>query len=277
MTESKKYFWLRLKRDFFKRHDIRIIEAMPNGKDYILFYLKLLCESVDHEGNLRFSDQIPYNEEMLSTLTNTNVDIVRSAIKIFTELGMMEILDDGTYFMNEVQKMIGCETEWAEKKRKFREKLNKKEDNVLLVSSECPHSVHTMSDKSKSIEIDIELEKEIEKESEVVYQDNYHSHSPIDYKKILDMFNQICSSYQSFEYQYLSVQQKFCIRTLMENHTYEDFETMFRKAEVSDFLKGQNPRHWTASLGWMIRDQNMDKILSGTYDNAEVEDGKDSQ
>ena len=115
MSEAKKYFWLKLKRDFFKRHDIQIIEAMPNGKDYILFYLKLLCESVDHEGNLRFSDQIPYNDQMLSTITNTNVDVVRQAIKIFTELGMMEVLDDGTLYMHEVQKLLGFETEWARK------------------------------------------------------------------------------------------------------------------------------------------------------------------
>ena len=84
MEREKTYYWLKLKRDFFKRHDIRIIETMPNGKDYILFYLKLLCESVDHEGNLRFSDQIPYNEDMLATITNTNVDVVRIAIKILT-------------------------------------------------------------------------------------------------------------------------------------------------------------------------------------------------
>ena len=69
---DNKYYWLKLKRDFFKRHDIRIIEEMPNGKDYLLFYLKLLCESVDHEGNLRFSEQVPYNVEMLSIVTNTN-------------------------------------------------------------------------------------------------------------------------------------------------------------------------------------------------------------
>lgn len=105
--KDKQYYWLRLKRDFFKRHDIQIIESMPNGKDYILFYLKLLCESVDHEGTLRFSEEIPYNENMLSIITNTNVDIVRSAVKIFTELKMMDIMDDGTYFMREVEKMIG--------------------------------------------------------------------------------------------------------------------------------------------------------------------------
>ena len=155
MSESKKYFWLKLKRDFFKRHDIQIIEAMPNGKDYILFYLKLLCESVDHEGNLRFSDQIPYNDQMLSTITNTNVDVVRSAIKVFTDLGMMEVLDDGTLFMSETQKMLGFETEWARKQREYRDKKRQQEDNVL-----------SLSDKSKSKEIEKEIEIEIDKEIE---------------------------------------------------------------------------------------------------------------
>lgn len=102
-----RYYWLKLKRDFFKRHDIRIIEEMPNGKDYLLFYMKLLCESVDHNGNLRFSDTIPYSEEMLSIITNTNVDIVHRAVEIFTGLEMMELWDDGTYFMTEVQNMTG--------------------------------------------------------------------------------------------------------------------------------------------------------------------------
>ena len=139
MAETKKYYWLKLKRDFFKRHDIQIIESMTNGKDYILFYLKLLCESVDHNGNLRFSDRIPYSEQMLSTITNTNVDIVRSAIKVFTDLGMMEIQDDGTIFMNEVESMLGSETDWAKKKRLYRQKQGQLEDKE-----------RTLSDKSKS-------------------------------------------------------------------------------------------------------------------------------
>ena len=121
---SKKYYWLKLKRDFFKRHDIRIIEEMPNGKDYILFYLKLLLESVDHEGTLRFSDTIPYNEQMLSVVTNTNIDIVRSAMKLFVELHMMDIFDDKTIYMSEVEKYIGSETQWAEYKRNKRITVN---------------------------------------------------------------------------------------------------------------------------------------------------------
>lgn len=146
MAETKKYYWLKLKRDFFKRHDIRIIEEMPNGKDYILFYLKLLLESIDHEGSLRFSDTIPYNEQMLSVVTNTNIDIVRSAMKLFIDLNMMTVFDDLTIYMNEVDKLIGSETEWAKKKRLQRAK----EDNVPQLSSECPTELELNKEKEKN-------------------------------------------------------------------------------------------------------------------------------
>lgn len=144
-----KYYWLKLKRDFFKRHDIRIVEEMPNGKEYILFYLKLLCESVDHDGGLRFSDEIPYNEQMLATITNTNTDIVKSAVKLFLDLHMMEILDDGTLYMREVEGMIGsaADNDNANRQRRFRER--QKELAVTETLQERYDSV-TKSNESKS-------------------------------------------------------------------------------------------------------------------------------
>lgn len=152
--KDKRYYWLKLKRDFFKRHDIRIIENMPNGKDYILFYLKLLCESVDHDGKLRFSDEIPYNEEMLATITDTNVDVVRQAIKIFASLNFMELMDDGTYYMSKVSEMIGSETYWAERKRMQRQSELPMLENVQQVSNAsptCPSK--SIENRDKSIEI----------------------------------------------------------------------------------------------------------------------------
>lgn len=96
MASGEKFYWLKLKRDFFKRHDIRIIESMPNGKEYVLFYLKLLVESVDHDGSLRFNDQIPYSDEMLSAVTNTNIDIVRSALIVLGNYRLVARDSDGT-------------------------------------------------------------------------------------------------------------------------------------------------------------------------------------
>ena len=167
--KDKKYYWLKLTRGFFKRHDMLIIENMPNGKDYILFYLKLLCESVDHDGNLRFSEEIPYNEEMLSSLTNTNIDIVRSAVKLFTGLHMMELMDDGTYYMRQVEKMIGSETYWAQKKREQRELENKSIGHcptiVQQLSNDCPTCPSKRIDKDIDKDLDKEKEEIINKSS----------------------------------------------------------------------------------------------------------------
>ena len=155
-----KFYWLKLQRDFFKRHDIRIVEAMPNGKDYVLFYLKLLVESVDHEGRLRFSEDIPYNVDMLATITNTNTDIVKGALQTFCELGMMTMLDDATIYMNEVNNMIGSasNTDGANRQRRFREsqkalKIGVSENSVTKCNAsvtECVTKDNESKSKSKS-------------------------------------------------------------------------------------------------------------------------------
>lgn len=155
---NKRYYWLKLKRDFFKRHDIRIIESQQNGKDYVLFYLKMLVESIDHGGKLRFNETIPYDEQMLSVITSTNIDLVRSAMKVFINLGMIEVLDDETIYMTEVQRMTGSETAWAEKKRLYRNKTN--EDSERTLSLPCPPDVRQ--------EKELDKEKELEKELDIV-------------------------------------------------------------------------------------------------------------
>ena len=259
MAKSKTFYWLKLKRDFFKRHDIQIIESMPNGKDYILFYLKLLCESVDHEGNLRFSDQIPYNEQMLSTITNTNIDVVRSAIKIFSELGMMEVMDDGTYFMREVQKMIGIakQDEKTRESTRLRVKAYRERKKQGLLEENRYSNVTCNGEIEK--EIDIELEKEKDTEIEIEKRER------INYQQIADMYNDICMSFPRVTT--LSDARKKSIRARLNTHTIDDFKTLFEKAEQSTFLKGGNNRNWTATFDWLIKDSNMAKVLDGNYDN----------
>lgn len=251
---SKKYFWLRLKRDFFKRHDIRIIESMPNGKDYILFYLKLLCESVDHEGNLRFSNEIPYSDEMLAVITNTNIDIVRAAVKIFCELNMMDILDDGTFYMSEVEKLIGCETVWAEKKREYREKQKLLADNV----GHCPPVVRQ--------------EKEIEKEKELdIYttlsKDKVELPITIPYQEIVDEYNKTCTNLPAVKM--LSDKRKKAIKKIYENKDIgrAGISMAFNRVRESDFLNGKNNHGWKASFDWLMNSTNIIKVLEGNYDN----------
>ncbi len=151
MADNKRYYWLKLKRDFFKRHDVRIIEEMPNGKDYILFYLKLLLESIDHEGELRFSDTIPYNENMLAVITNTNIDVVRSAMRVFIELKMIEMFDDQTIYMVETQRLIGSESASAERVR------NCRRNQQLLQCNTDVTKCNTEIDKDKELKKDQDI------------------------------------------------------------------------------------------------------------------------
>jgi len=174
---KKKYYWLKLKKDFFKRHDMMIIEDMPNGTDYVLFYLKLMMESLSHNGHLRFSETIPYNERMLSTITNTNIDVVRSAITLFGELDLLDILDDKTIYLNEVSKLTGSEdsnTKYvtAYRKRKSEKKISlqckgdvrKCKSDVIQCKDDVQNLVRADIDIDIDTDIDIDKDKDIDKE-----------------------------------------------------------------------------------------------------------------
>ncbi len=166
-----RYYWLKLKKDFFKRHDIRIIEGMPDGKDIVLFYIKLMLESVDHDGELRFSDEIPYTPEMLSSVTGTNIEIVSKAMIVLESLNLLIIDENSTIILPKVSNMVGCETEWAKKKREYRESQRQNDDNTRTSEGQSKDNVLPLSDKSKSksksksIELDIK-EKIIKEKSQ---------------------------------------------------------------------------------------------------------------
>jgi predicted phage replisome organizer len=172
LAEPKKYYWLKLYRGFFKRHDMRIIEQMPNGKLCSLFYLKLMLESIDHEGTLRFSEEIPYDNEMLSAVTDTEIEVVNLAMEYLLKLKMIEFDEDKTIILPGVQQLIGSAVDNDAANRQRRSRERKKQilaQNVTNVTKNVTPSV-TNSNESKSIEK--ELDKELELDVAVATGDN---------------------------------------------------------------------------------------------------------
>ena len=55
-----KFFWLKLKKDFFKRHDLLNLRSMENGLTFEAIFIHLMTEAIDHEGYLRYSDKKAY-------------------------------------------------------------------------------------------------------------------------------------------------------------------------------------------------------------------------
>ncbi|EOK11257.1 phage replisome organizer N-terminal domain-containing protein [Enterococcus faecalis] len=155
--QKKRYYWLKLKENFFEEDTIEWLEEQPNGKEYCLIYLKLCLKSLKTDGVLVRnvgSMLIPYDAETLARVTNSTVDTVKVAMDLFKKIGLIQLLDTGEIYINQLNELVGSETEAAKQKRLQRSKV----DNVPKLSSECPENV------AQSIELEYR-DKSIEKEN----------------------------------------------------------------------------------------------------------------
>ena len=132
MSDNKKYYYIRIKEDFFEKEDIKILQAMDDGYLFSDILMKLYLKSLKDNGKLMFKDHIPYNAKMISTITNHSVAVVEKAIQIFVQLGLIEILDNGAIYMLDIQNFIGKSSSEGDRKREYRKRIE--EDKLKLKS-----------------------------------------------------------------------------------------------------------------------------------------------
>nr|DAN04019.1 MAG TPA: DnaD like replication protein [Caudoviricetes sp.] len=174
MSDNKKYYYLKLRDNFFDNDDIAILESMPDGILYSNILLKLYLRSLKNNGKLMFNDRIPYNAQMLSTITRQPIAVVEKAVGIFKEMGLIEVLDNGAIYMLDIQNFIGSSNTEADRKREYRRKIALEKGQKLL-----GHLSGQMSDE-QAPEIEIEIENRDIKENRDIEEidsakDNYHA------------------------------------------------------------------------------------------------------
>jgi len=158
MSDNKTYYYLKLRDNFFDNDDIAILESMPDGILYSNILLKLYLRSLKNNGKLMFNDRIPYNAQMLSTITRQPIAVVEKAVGIFKEMGLIEVLDNGAIYMLDIQNFIGSSNTEADRKREYRRKIALEKGQKLL-----GHLSGQMSDEqAPEIEIENRDIKEIE-------------------------------------------------------------------------------------------------------------------
>ena len=163
---EKKYYWLKLPRDFFGKHYIKILRAKENGELLVLFYMWMLTESIDHAGRLRYSEDIPYDEEMLAEASGFALHIVTQALQQLTKLQLVILESDGSLFSPKTADMVGSESGSAQRVREYRERKNSKEKKPETVeNTESNDNVTKCNADVQKSNIEKELEKELEKEN----------------------------------------------------------------------------------------------------------------
>ena len=221
MADNQKYYYMRLKEGFFEEDAIKIIESMPDGYLYSNILLKLYLKSLKYNGKLMFNERIPYNPDVLAAITHHQVGTIEKALKLFKEMDLIEILDNGAIYMLDIQNLIGKSSTEAERKKQYRARIEAEKAQILGIGQ--------MSGQ-KPLEIDIEIEKEKEKEKEIeqdIEIDNSQSESLNDtFKEIISYLNDCAGT----NYKASSKKTQSCIHArLADGFAIDDFKIVIDK------------------------------------------------
>lgn len=242
---AKKYYWLKLKNNFFSQPKIKKLRKIAGGDTYTIIYLKMQLYSLEDDGKLYF-DGIEENfvEEMALKI-DEDPENVGVTIQFLIAQGLMILCDDNEYLMTETQESIGSESDSAQRVRAHRER-------------KALHCNDTVTLCNTDIEIELENRDRVRDKTD----------SKISYQLIADTFNDICKSFDRVER--ISDSRKEDIATACKKFGFEQIRTAFAKAENSKFLKGEECKgdyKFKANFNWIIKEENLKKILGGNFDN----------
>lgn len=162
MSESKKYYYLKLKENFFNSDEIVLIESMQDGILYSNILLKLYLLSLKYNGFLRLNENMAYTAQMIATITRHEVGTVERALNVFMEFGLIVPAADGSIYMTNIEDMVGKSSTEADRKRLARAEVKRLNGQT---ADKCPQNVPAVSENCPP-EIEIEKESDIKKESE---------------------------------------------------------------------------------------------------------------
>ena len=268
MADNQKYYYMRLKEGFFEDDAIKIIEAMPDGYLFSNILLKLYLKSLKNNGKLMFNELIPYNAQMLATITGHQVGTVERALRVFIDMGLIEVLDNGAIYMSDIQKLIGKSSTEAERKKEYRNKIESEKIALMgQMSGQCPLEIEI----EKEIEKEIELEIEIEKESETEITISKDIVRQTDIRRVVEEWNKL-SVFGINPVSRINAVSKRCksLKARIMQYGIDDVLKAIDMIKQSDFLQGKNKQGWTITFDWFVCPNNFPKVLEGNYLNRQT-------
>ena len=132
MSDNKKYYYIRIKEDFYDSEEMKLLQAMDDGYLFSDILMKMYLKSLKNEGKMMFRDNIPYNAKMIATITGHSTSIVEKAIAVFRDLDLIEVLDNGTIYMLDIQLLIGKSSTEADRIKSYRNRIKHEKNKKLL-------------------------------------------------------------------------------------------------------------------------------------------------
>lgn len=267
---SKKYYWIKLKNNFFDEPTIDFLMSQKNGCEYIVLYQMLCLKTSNNNGILatEIGEMIvPFDAEKISRDTKYfDVDTVTIAMELYRKLGLIYESQEGILSISNFDKMVGSETSSAKRVREYRERKKALQCNYNVTEELLQEELQSNNEVTQEIEIefrDRDKSKDINKEIEI----------RVPYQEIITLYNSICCRLPNVIK--LTDKRKKAIgaRFKESKNDLSVFEALFNKANESDFLCGINDRGWKSDFDWLMNQQNMVKVLEDRYVNKSTERG----
>lgn len=168
---AKKYYWLKLKADFFTSRAMKKLRRIAGGDTYTIIYLKLQLLSLKDEGVLYYEGIEPTFYEEMALALDEDADNVQATLVFLDKMGLISQKSENEYLLSEVPYLIGGESESAERVRRFRKKNILEipltnEAKALHCNAEVTESNGQVTKSNTEIDIDIDKEIDIDIEKE---------------------------------------------------------------------------------------------------------------
>jgi len=188
MAENKKYFWFKLKEDFFLSKEIKIIRKMPSGAEILIVLFKLQLQALKTGGIIEIDGLCGTVEDELSILIDEDTNLIKLALITLGKFSLLNQINGTDIQMLLHKELIGQETASTIRSRKSRgiKKLEKKEENKTLQCNTDATNCNTDIDKELEKEIDIYLtdkQKESLKEKYPGVDIDFYLEKILDYEK----------------------------------------------------------------------------------------------
>jgi predicted phage replisome organizer len=123
---EKRYYWLKLKENYFDSPKIKKLRRVAGGDTYTIIYLKMQLLSISSGGVISFEGIEESFEEELALKLDEQIEDVQLTLAFLKQQSLVEAKDE-QYLLVEACNNIGSENSSAERVRKFRENKEKLE------------------------------------------------------------------------------------------------------------------------------------------------------
>ena len=156
---AKRYYWLKLKDDFFTDKRIKKLRRIAGGDTYTIIYLKMMMKCMNNDGILEYEGIEDSFADELALDLDEDADNVQITVNFLMQAGLLEEMGENRFLMAEVPELVGSETASAQRVRNFRNKQKTLQCNTNVTEVKQLCNVEKDKDKDKDIDININIYK----------------------------------------------------------------------------------------------------------------------